>query len=194
MSDDDSLSFGGGYDGGLDFGDDDDQYGGGGGFGGDSPGGSSDDDGSFGGDETPGGEDEAGSPGGEGEDINFGETFGDRQRTGGGALKVGKGFEGGAKASRSAEQAASEKAQGILSGETMYSGVKEQEKDKILALINRIQNIERCSIEVLVSALLFKVRRLDPKKDFQKFFKTYAEGIQAADLLRYIRQYESLKL
>jgi len=180
MSDDESLSFGGGYDDGLDFGDD--QYDGGGYAGGGSPGGSSDEGGSFGDEESVGG-DEVGSPGGDGEDINFGETFGDRQRTGGGALKVGRGFEGGAKASRSADQAASEKAQGILSGE-----------DKIISLISRIQNVERCSIEVLIPALLFKVRRLDLKKDFQKFFKSYAEGIQAADLLRYIRQYDSLKL
>lgn len=191
MSDDESLSFGGGYDDGLDFGDD--QYDGGGYAGGGSPGGSSDEGGSFGDEESVGG-DEVGSPGGDGEDINFGETFGDRQRTGGGALKVGRGFEGGAKASRSADQAASEKAQGILSGENMYSSVKEPEKDKIISLISRIQNVERCSIEVLIPALLFKVRRLDLKKDFQKFFKSYAEGIQAADLLRYIRQYDSLKL
>lgn len=189
MSDDDSLSFGGGYDGGLDFGDDEDQFGGYGGGGGGSS-----DEGSFGGEDTPGGEASAGeSPGAEGEDINFGETFGDRQRTGGGALKAGTGFMGGTKAGRSAEQAAAEKAQGILSGENMYAGVKDSEKDKILALISRIPNIERCSIEVLIPALLFRVRRLDQKKDFAAFFKKL-EDIQAADLLRYIRQYSSLKL
>jgi hypothetical protein len=126
------------------------------------------------------------------EGLNFGETFSDIQRTGQGSIKEGGGFFKGTKSARSIEQAASEKAQGILSGEDMYSNVKEGEKDKILSMISRIENIDRCSIEVLIPALLFKVRRLELQKDFQSFYKKL-EGIEAEDLLRYIRQYSSLK-
>ena len=150
----------------------------------DSPGGSEE---SFGGDESPAGSEE--SPGGrspgEGE-IEYAQTFADIQRTGG-AVKTKE-----SKASRTPEQAAVDKAQGILSGESMYENVRENEKNKILALVERVPNVERCSIEVLVPALLFKVKGLALKKDFGAFFKR-VQGIEAADLLRYIRQYSELK-
>lgn len=120
-------------------------------------------------------------------EIEYGETFADIQRTAGGAIKTAAGV-GGGKAGRTPEQAALEKAQGIITGENMYSGVTESEKERILSLISKIPNVERCSIEVLVPALLFKVKKLDLQKNFSTFFKSL-EGIEAADLLRYIRQY-----
>lgn len=187
MSDDDSFDYGNGdgFEDELSYEEGDSDYG--------SPG---DDDGSpsYGkspGDESPGGYAGEGDLGEEG--LNFGETFADIERTGGGAIKTGAGFMGGAKAARSAEQAAAEKAQGILAGENMYSDVKQGEKDKILSLISRVPNVERASIEVLIAALLFKVRRIElSAKNFQTFYKNL-EGIEAADLLRYIRQYSDLK-
>lgn len=130
------------------------------------------------------------------EEINFGETFSDKQRTAGGAINISSMGGYTAKAGRSAEQAALEKARGILEGENMYTGVKDHEKTKILTLISHVERVERCSIEILVLALLFKVRSLNLKKDFASFYKMFNPkelNIQAADLVRYIRQYSNLK-
>lgn len=134
-----------------------------------------------------------GDGGDENPELNFGEEFKDRQRTAGGDIKAGgpgtkTRFE---KSMRSAEDAAIEKARGILGSETSYDAkhldVKESEKEKITTLISKIEHVERFSIEVLTAALLFKIRRLDLGKDFEKFSKKMDSTINPFDLIRYIR-------
>lgn len=164
-------------DGGLDYGDD--QYAGGGGGG--SDGGSSEEDySSIDISEL--------SNDGDGDEIDFKEGFGDRERTKGGALQAGGGILHGSKARRTAEDAAREKAEGIMSGENMYSalGLEKKEREKIINLILNTPHVERLAIEVYIPALLFTLRKLDPEKDFKPFFKK-TEGLEAVDLLRYIR-------
>ncbi len=126
-----------------------------------------------------------GSPG-EGE-INFGETFKDKQRTAGGALKIGGGgVSGAAKSTRTAEDAATDRARGILAGEKMYDDLKSNEKESIIIKIANLENVGRYSVDILIPAFLFIIRKLNLKKDFASFFKNI-KGIEAVDLVRYIR-------
>ena len=179
-------------DGGPDYGDEE-RYAGGGAEGG---GGNNSDDGgnsssSGGSSSGSSSSDEAGDRegGSDGEgNIDFGGDFRDLERTKGGALQAGGPSLHGSKSRRSPEDAAKEKADGIMSGEKMYStlGLTSKERESIKERIYKTPNIERLSIEVYVLSLLFSIRKLDVKKDFVSFFKK-TDGIEAVDLLRYIR-------
>ena len=186
MSEEDFPDWQDDNDGGLDYGDEDRYAGGGAGGGG---GGSSDDDGGSGDEDGNSSIDISDlSNDGDGDEIDFKEGFGDRERTKGGALQAGGGILHGSKARRTAEDAAREKAEGIMSGENMYSalGLEKKEREKIINLILNTPHVERLAIELYIPALLFTLRKLVPEKDFKPFFKK-TEGLEAVDLLRYIR-------
>jgi len=116
-------------------------------------------------------------------------TFADTQRTAGGA--IGTGVSRIQKSKRSAQDAAQDKAKGMLNDET-YSWVTPDDKLMVYNKMAKIDNIERYNIETLVPAILFvgQQRKLD--KNFNSFYKKLFE-VNKLDLIRYIRMLETLQ-
>jgi len=133
----------------------------------------------FVGEEYMGGE----SPGGE---VEFKETFADLQRTAGGA--IGAGVSGIKKSRRSAQDAAQDKARGVLNDD-MYDWVKEDDKRKVYNKMAKMSNIERYNVETLIPAILFQIQGYSLDKNFNSFYKKLTD-INKLDLIRYIRGLE----
>jgi hypothetical protein len=157
-----------GFEGGEDFGD-----------GSDGEIGGYEDEKSDGGEEDIGG----GSGGGSDNEQDFKSTYADFERTAGGA--IGTGVSKIQKSKRTAQDAAQDKAKGILNDGT-YDWIEADEKQKVYNKMNKIENIERYNIETLVPAIIFVHKGYSLDKNFKSFFKKLTD-INEFDLIRYIR-------
>lgn len=120
---------------------------------------------------------------GSAEGPDFKSTFADFERTAGGA--VGTGVSRIQKSKRSPQDAAQDKAKGILN-DGSYDWIESNEKEKVYRKIGKIDNIERYNIETLVPAIIFVNKEYDLHKNFSSFYKKLFE-INKLDLIRYIR-------
>jgi hypothetical protein len=138
-------------------------------------------------DEKSEGEEDVGEDIGGGDDEegpDFKSTYADFQRTAGGA--IGTGVSRIQKSKRSVQEAAQDKAKGILNDGSYDQIVESDEKQKVYNTIAKIDNIERYNIETLVPAIIFVNKGYSLDKNFKSFFKKLTD-INNFDLIRYIR-------